>query len=88
MGPTGDMEYTSRENVEIRKLIWLALRRADPAALRGFFGDTLNYYELRAFSLSSESRSFRLPSEAERVQGRKDRRMRKEQKRMAKMARK
>ena len=81
------MEYTSRENVVIRKLVWKALRRADPTALRKFLGDTLSYFELRAFFFSSEIRSFRLPSEAERVQGRRNRQEHKGLKRRAKKAR-
>ena len=66
-------------DMRVAREIWKALRRADPTALREFFGSKIHYLELRAYFHSFESRSVYLPSNAERVQGRKDRPMHKEQ---------
>ena len=74
-----------RESAETRKIPWKTLRGADPAVLQKFFENPFYYSRLRFYY---HCVSDFLASDADRVQGRKDRPMRKEQKRLAKMDRK
>ena len=78
----------ARGSVEIRSMVCKTLRGADPDVHREFFENTFHYFELRGYFHSIESRSAYLPSDAERVQGRKNRPMRKRKKRLAKTDRK